>query len=688
MSEITDKELEQLEKEFEEALKAKPKPKNKIIIDDKKVNEDLEKELDELNKNEGKINKSFESNKYDKKFLAKFEKHLSEDSPNIVFYDKIKCRGNNVIGINFTADKYANKHYSRKKIDNIGNSLSEFLQEEGIQGTISNSLLFPSGWKSGLFTGVGEEVVLADMKKYMEFYEEPKEYKKFQFYLILKPKPEGGNDKYNDCLYNCLHSYLYNRLEWDSPEALKKYLKLKRIDKVPISCIPIIEKKLKTYAINVRGDYIYSSTLKSNKVINLILSNEHYSIDRSVDNCKIKNVSYTRKTILMVDRKTKECYDGVEKKIKSFSVDPKSKYVLVFRENNKISIEEEYNNYIEAADLLYEESNGIIDLRKTGTIKDTALNLFDRFTKFLLNPAKLQQDESLWISECNSGALMYAEKYEGPAYKYDVKSMYPSLLLSTLKFPIKRGEFNILSYDEFNKMEYFQLGIYRIKIEKSEDENINKLFRFNRYNKYTHTSLEHAKSLNLKMSLIQDGTANLLSYSPEKRIGCNEVFGEYVNYMFDLKEKESKLKGERKKEALKAKLILNILWGSLCEIDKSYMVYKNKILNIDDDCDIYSIKPNEINENYLEIITTKQSTFYKTGFARLSPFLISQGRYHMSKILYPYRENLKQCHTDCGIFSENPEGIKTGNGIGEFVFEGKCDSCIIHNVNCIEGEFN
>ena len=36
MSEITDKEIEQLEKEFEEALKAKPKP-NRIIVDDKKV---------------------------------------------------------------------------------------------------------------------------------------------------------------------------------------------------------------------------------------------------------------------------------------------------------------------------------------------------------------------------------------------------------------------------------------------------------------------------------------------------------------------------------------------------------------------------------------------------------------------------------------------------------------------------
>jgi threonyl-tRNA synthetase len=34
-----------------------------------------------------------------------------------------------------------------------------------------------------------------------------------------------------------------------------------------------IEKKLSTYQINIRGDYIYTSTIKSNKTINLLLIN-------------------------------------------------------------------------------------------------------------------------------------------------------------------------------------------------------------------------------------------------------------------------------------------------------------------------------------------------------------------------------------------------------------------------------
>ena len=45
--------------------------------------------------------------------------------------------------------------------------------------------------------------------------------------------------------------------------------------------------------------------------------------------------------------------------------------------------------------------------------------------------------------------------------------------------PLKAGEFKKFSKDEFDKLEYFTYGIYRVKIDKSEDENINRLFRFN-----------------------------------------------------------------------------------------------------------------------------------------------------------------------------------------------------------------
>jgi hypothetical protein len=61
--------------------------------------------------------------------------------------------------------------------------------------------------------------------------------------------------------------------------------------------------------------------------------------------------------------------------------------------------------------------------------------------------------------------------------------MYPSIMISSGKFPIGRGEFNKL--DNFDNLSYFQFGIYKWKMIS---ENDNKIFRFNPKNYYTHTS--------------------------------------------------------------------------------------------------------------------------------------------------------------------------------------------------------
>ena len=177
-------------------------------------NEQDQKEILEIERNENKINETFEKTNHNKEIIKKLEKHLSSDNPTLKYYDNIKYRGSSVIGLNFYAEKYMNRFYSRRKIDEIGNDISTFLQAQGVSGKLSNALLFPFGWKSGMFTEIGENVILADVQRYLEFYEEPKRYDKFQIYLVLKPKNEGGTDAHNDCLYNCLHLYLYDRLRF------------------------------------------------------------------------------------------------------------------------------------------------------------------------------------------------------------------------------------------------------------------------------------------------------------------------------------------------------------------------------------------------------------------------------------------------------------------------------------------
>ena len=304
-------------------------------------------------------------------------------------------------------------------------------------------------------------------------------------------------------------------------------------------------------------------------------------------------------------------------------------------------------------------------MNKTGNINNTCLELFDRMTRFLIEPENILQDEAIWINKSSTASLIWAHKYEGNVYKYDVKSEYPSLMISKNKFPIKRGEFMKLT--TIDNIEYFQFGIYRIEIEPTEDEDINKLFRFTTDNYYTHISLEHARKLNLKMNLIIDDEPNFLYYSRDKLITFEEVFKPYVMYLFNLKDKGANL----------AKDILNRLWGKLGEYDRTKK-YDDKEININDDEEIIELRPCNKNEGINLIKTNKINKPYKTNYARLIPFLKSMDRKKMSEQMFDHRANIHQILTD-GFLSDKLIHTNTDVKLGELKYEGFFENVVIKN---------
>ena len=66
------------------------------------------------------------------------------------------------------------------------------------------------------------------------------------------------------------------------------------------------------------------------------------------------------------------------------------------------------------------------------------------------------------------------------------------------------------------------------------------MFRFNHKNKYTHVDLCTAVSLGLTIELIQDDKANFLYYSRDKCLAGSELFSEFVDVLFALKESKNK----------------------------------------------------------------------------------------------------------------------------------------------------
>lgn len=652
---------------------------------DLKKEEQNETKLKEIIKNKGYSTKKITG--YIKKMIGKYD-------PNIVYIENLVFKGKDLISVRINENIYEHNTYSINKIKKISNALSQYLNKKKVNGKMMTSLLYGDlGWKSGYLKTFGQETDLYDPNKLYNLevpYDEPKKIKSFNIYIALGNRPEGGNDdKLNDCLYDCLKYFIFNIEDYfKSPAVLKQYLGLERASKIPLECLDKIEKKLKTFKINVRGEFIRSSTVSSNNEINLILNNEHYSVEKP-NRIFTPFIKFNEKIPIMWDKKTFEVYDGTSK----WLMDKKRRNDVIFNSSNNfilvprleqgrdengnkiiISIEDEYNLFLEIAYELKQESKGLINLFKSGSLHDASLTLFDRLTKFI-TPEEILQDEAEWIKFSSFGAIIWCEPFEGKLYKYDFKSMYPHLMTSsTLKFPVKRGEFKNIG--EFNN-QYFEYGIYRAVIQTSDDENINKLFRFNKHNYYTSIDLTNAKKLGLNIELIKDDNPNFLYYSRDKLITFNEVFKQYVEILFPLKENKNLLARHQ------AKAILNILWGALCEVDKRKMFIQDKF-KIEEDEEIIEIYPSSTDENSHIIKTTKLNHYYKTPFARLCPFLIGQGRKQMSDTLFEYKDHIHRIQTD-GFLCDIPIHFKTDVKIGELKYEGYTEHGIIKNcINKVE----
>ena len=223
------------------------------------------------------------------------------------------------------------------------------------------------------------------------------------------------------------------------------------------------------------------------------------------------------------------------------------------------NIVEEWKTYMDNVIMLYDATKNIkaIDLRKCGfNTKNAVRLLIYEYTRSIENPDPITKEEELYIKNSFLGGLMYGEDAElETAYEYDIKSAYPSIIsATTMSFPIKEGKIHQIK----ELPTILKYGIYQVEMLKSEDPHINKLFRFNKMNCYTHFSITHARNLGLECNLV---SSNCLLYETN-RIKGNIMFGSLVKVLYDLKENKVPF----------AKELINNIWGVLCT--------KNKLIQI------------------------------------------------------------------------------------------------------------
>lgn len=488
-----------------------------------------------------------------------------------------------------------------------------------------------------------------------------------------KGSAKVGHNSTNNCLFECILKEIgYFRLPKNlkTDKALKETLHLEEYDKIPLSRICEIEK-LYNINFNITGDFQYSSKNIYQQTINLVCHNEHVEINDEVTKPKdlLKRIPFKKLNLVLVEYHNEKvkCYDGNSiyyltcedyyEKSKDFMGED---VYIEYTPFEKFHIVDDYHTYIKEIETLRNLTNGRIDLSRSGyKISKEALKCVHYELRTFTEPEKITSQEQHWLINTFMGGLIFSNPCElSSAYNYDLNSAYPNTLCSEhFSFPIKQGEFkhissldNILSY-----------GIYRCNILPSSNEHINKLFRFNSFNYYTHYDINLARHLNLQIELIIDDEANALLYTT-KRANGSKHFRHLVYSLYELKPK-SKL----------AKKILNAIWGSLCSRNKIKVTTQKEI---DFKNGEYIVDIREFGDNR-KITYLKNSKYYKYNYARLGCFLTANVRKQMADCIFPFKEHVYRCHTD-SILSDIPLNLSFGDDLGNFKLE-KTGSVSINN---------
>ena len=154
------------------------------------------------------------------------------------------------------------------------------------------SVKYDGGWRSGkLFSIHDDEPSLFDIEEYIDNTGQNKHknidlsqkyFKSFSIYKIPIPVKGGcTKNNHNDCLFYCIKDAIgidNINVKLNTPKRLKLKLNLERDDKIDVSMIPEVEK-LMSLNINVSGENNYLSNGDYQRTVNIILQDEHYTLD-------------------------------------------------------------------------------------------------------------------------------------------------------------------------------------------------------------------------------------------------------------------------------------------------------------------------------------------------------------------------------------------------------------------------
>ncbi|GES84734.1 hypothetical protein GLOIN_2v1471985 [Rhizophagus clarus] len=168
----------------------------------------------------------------------------------------------------------------------------------------------------------------------------------------------------------------------------------------------------------------------------------------------------------------------------------------------------------------------------------------------------LSQEENHWIRLAYTGALTWAEPYEGIATELDFNEFYPHILSSYMSgWPVRAGEFKTITHIRTDSIkDHLKYSIYQVFIEgQLAEQKCIRGFRYNPAGYYTHYDLLLAMDLGLHIELSSE-SPNALIFEQTKLMSGHDIFNQWASYLIEIK-KEGGQAGKV------AKHMLVSLWG-------------------------------------------------------------------------------------------------------------------------------
>lgn len=352
-----------------------------------------------------------------------------------------------------------------------------------------------------------------------------------------------------------------------------------------------------------------------------------------------------------------------------------SDYVLIRSDQrSKLTLEEQYNKFVEEANVMKTYTSGLVNMFRTGRNAVTAMKLlYDHLNELEIEAEDITEKEGEWLEKASIGAMVFGEKYEGKAWKYDINSHYPDIYSNkSFNVPIKQGHFCKISQEFFDRMRgIYKIGIYRAIVSYPDNQSKwKKLFRLNKSDYYTYYELRYAHKLGLVIDLIIDGEDNFL-YFGNKCVSGSKFFGPFVKLLYPLKSK-----------CPRAKQLLNCLWGSLSQSNEMIFNVSEEYESWNENMILHKLELQD-DGSYRVTLINKLKRF-ETNYARIKPFLLAKGRVRIAQLYEDYVDNVKRVHTD-GFISDIELPLTMSNKLGEFKLEA-VGNCVIKNCNSVKFE--